>query len=212
MFTNRKHWVVGVAAGLLVAGCTPGGFLNFGGADAPANKVLAAKLGAEGGAQAYVEFDDDDGHQEFDIEVSGGEPGASVEVSINGVVVLSVTLDEFGNAHLQFDSNPDEPDEAPLPMEFPGAGEGDAVGVGELSGNFEEEDEGHVGDHDDGEQADEDEDDGDDADHDDDAVADHDDGEAVDQDDSDADEVDDTEDGDADSTETENDTVPAENG
>lgn len=209
MFTTRKRWLLGIAASALIVGCTPGGFMQPGAANPPANKVLAAKLGAaDGGPQAYVEFDDDDGHRQFEVEITGGQPGASFDVSINGMVVLSVMLDESGNAHLQFDSNPDGSGETQLPMAFPAAGAGDSVGVGELSGNFQEED-GEFGDHDDGQDADHDDDA--DANHDDDAVdnlddgavGDHHDGEDADSDDgADADSddgaVDDHEEGDVD--------------
>ena len=150
MFMRRHCLLFGLTVGALCAGCGPGGLFST---DAGANKVLAAKLGAADGSgvQAYVEFDDDDGHREFEVEISGGQPGATVEVSINGAVVVSVTLDEFGNAHLEFDSEPDEADEEPLPADFEDAEEGDEVEVGDMAGHFEEEDDDDEGEDDEGE-------------------------------------------------------------
>lgn len=119
-----------------------------GGSDS-AGKALVANLRGADGAQADVEFVEKDGHTEFVLAVSGGEPGGSVEVTINGVVVLSIQLDDFGNARVAFDSDPDELDEDALPATFPGADGGDSVGVGGLSGHFEDNDNenGNVGDH-----------------------------------------------------------------
>jgi hypothetical protein len=144
-----------------MAGCSSGSVLGSGASSAPVNKVLMAKLaGLDGAAQGYVAYDDEGAHQEFTVEVSGGEPGATLEITMNGAVVLSITLDEFGNAHLEFDNSPDDPGESPLPSEFPPVGEGDAVAVGDLSGNLEEEEDSDSDDDGDDEDG-EDDDDGD---------------------------------------------------
>ena len=182
--------------GVLAAGCSPSGVFGAGANSAPGNKILMAKLGGlEGGAQGYVAFDEGE-HDEFTVEITGGEPGATLQVSINGDLVLSITLDEFGNAHLQFDSNADDSWELPLPSDFPLAGEGDEVEVGDLSGNLQEEEE--TDDIDDDDDADGDDDDTDDADDD---EADHDDdGNANDNDDGDVDDADDEQTEDNDNT------------
>lgn len=185
MVKQQNRWLLGVSVGLLAFGCSSGGLFNSGGNETPANKVLTAKLdGSDGVAYAEVQFDKEDGHWEFEVEVSGGEPGATVNVTINGVVVVSLTLDVAGNAHVAFDSDPDEEGEDHLPWDFPGASEGDAVGVGDMSGSFHEEEEDDA---DDDDEADDD-DDGDD-DNGDDEADDADEDESEDGDD-DADEVD----------------------
>ena len=142
MSTSVRVLAAVFTAGVLMVGCSSGGVPGSGANSTPVNKILMAKLGGlDGGAQGYVSFDDEGDHDEFTVEVTGGEPGATLEVSLNGAVVLSITLDEFGNAHVQFDSNADDAWELPLPSEFPPTVEGDEVAVGELSGNFQEEEE-----------------------------------------------------------------------
>lgn len=159
MRTNMRTGLgsVGLVGVLAVMGCAPGSGSPGGGADVAAGKALVANLRGSDGAQAEVEFLQDGGHTEFALAVRGGQPGAVVDVTVNGQVVLSITLDDFGNARVEFDSAPDELGEDPLPASFTDANGGDAVGVGELSGNFEDND--NTDDHGD----DDDEDDGDDA-------------------------------------------------
>jgi len=138
---NRTRTVAGVVLGLgtvfSVGGCVPN--QTTPGGDT-AGKALVANLRGTDGAQADVEFVEKDGHTEFVLAITGGQPGASVEVAINGLVVLSIQLDDFGNARVEFDSEPDELGEEALPPSFPAADGGDSIGVGDLTGNFENND------------------------------------------------------------------------
>jgi hypothetical protein len=111
--------------------------------------LLANLSSATEDVQAQVEFRQDDEHTEFSLSFRGGQPNAVVEVTINGVVVLSVALDDFGNAHVEFDSDPDELGESDLPAGFPDTDAGDSVGAGVLTGNFEESDDDEADDSDD---------------------------------------------------------------
>lgn len=69
--------------------------------------------------------------REFEIEVKNGEPGATLEVSVAGVVIGSVTLDAAGYVLHEWSTK-----DGSLPPEFPlDAGEGAKVTVGpELEG------------------------------------------------------------------------------
>jgi len=128
-----------VGLGLLVASSVGGcnSTANPSG-DAAAGKALVANLRGGGDAQAEVEFRVEGDQTQFSLAIHGGQPGATVDVTVNGVVVLSVTLDDFGNARLDFSSQPNALGEDQLPASFPDANGGDLVGVGEWSGRFED--------------------------------------------------------------------------
>lgn len=136
-FMTWKHVGVGCTVAVLLGGCNPTGAP---GGDGAAGKTLVANLRGADGAAADLEFREDGERSEFTLAIRGGTPGATVELTVNGAVVLSVTLDDFGNARVRFDSAPDELDEDELPAGFPGADDGDEVGVGGLTGQFEEKD------------------------------------------------------------------------
>ncbi len=99
---------------------------------------LKAEL-ADGGFRARVEYELEGQHREFELEVTGGEPGATLDVSANGVVVLSITLDSSGAGQFEFSSDPDDSDEQPLPADFPELSPGDVIAIGSLSGPLEVE-------------------------------------------------------------------------
>jgi len=156
MFTRRRIGVIGLASAALVSGCSPAGFLGLGPSDSTTNTVLMAKLTGGNGAEGWVEFDEEADHRELTVEVSGGEPGATIDLIINGAVVFSFTLDQFGDGYFELDSDPDEPGVDSLPTEFTGINEGDEVQAGDLSGTFNQHDEGDADDLDDGDVGDND--------------------------------------------------------
>lgn len=152
MRKRKNRFFVGISAGLLTVswlavGCgflTGGGLFSFldqfGLSGNNGDQAAASKLRAElssGTFNAQVEFDEQSDRQMVEIAVTGGTPGAVVEVSIGGVAIGSVTLDATGSGRLALSSSPAATDELPLPGEFKPPGEGDAVGVGDLSGSFD---------------------------------------------------------------------------
>jgi len=147
---SERIGVVGFAVAAIVSGCSPNGFLGSGSSDPTANPALMAKLVEANGAEGWVEFNEEADHRELTVGFSGGEPGATIDLTINGVVVFSFTLDEFGGGHFELDSDPDEPGEDSLPAEFTGVNEGDEVQAGDLLGTFNQHDDGDANDLDDG--------------------------------------------------------------
>lgn len=145
MRRSRNRFFVGVSVGLLTvgwfaAGCEfltggPGGLFGGNGGGAVASK-LRAEL-SSGTFNALVDYNEQSDRQTLDIAVTGGTPGAVVEVSIGGVAIGSITLDATGAGRIGLSSSPAATDELPLPGEFEPPGEGDAVGVGDLSGSFD---------------------------------------------------------------------------
>jgi len=145
MLTNLRWAVTCFSAGALIAGCSQSGAL-----DAVGGSGLQAKLVGANGAAGLVEFNQEEEHRELMVEVTGGQPGATIELLINGVAVLSLTLDESGDGHFKFDSDPDEVGESRLPGEFDGPDQGDDVQVGDMSGIFNQLDDVEADDSDDG--------------------------------------------------------------
>ncbi len=145
MRRSRNRFFVGVSVGLLAVGCLaagcglvaggPGGLFGGNGGGAAASK-LRAEL-SSGTLDAQVDYANQSDHQNLQIVVTGGTPGAVVDVSIGGAAIGSVTLDATGAGHLALSSSPAAPNDLPLPDGFKPPGEGDAVGVGDLSGSFD---------------------------------------------------------------------------
>ena len=160
MMTGKKSIAVGWARGVLTAGvlwaatgCDGTGPLGnfpglFGGGGSAGLKLIANL--SSGDVQAQVEYDADDHEASFEVTVSGGAPGQVIEITVDGVVVASVTLDDTGGGHLRFSSDPDEADEQQMPDGFPEPDAGDDVAVGDMSGSFAHDD-SDDGDDDDGE-------------------------------------------------------------
>ena len=74
----------------------------------------------------------------FKVEVESGQPGAMLDIVVDGVVIDALTLDATGFGEVEYrdppDNNPD-PNEFPLPDIFPAdVGDGSTVWVGDLSG------------------------------------------------------------------------------
>ena len=91
------------------------------------------------GATVIVEYEQEADHTSFEVEVAGGQPDATLDVAVNGIVVLSITLDASGAGEFEFSSAPDDADEQQLPAGFPVLSAGDVVAVGGLSGPLEAE-------------------------------------------------------------------------
>ena len=91
------------------------------------------------GVTVIVEYEQEADHTSFEVEVTGGQPDATLDVAVNSVVVLSITLDSTGGGEFEFSSVPDDADEQQLPAEFPILSAGDVVAVGDLSGALEVE-------------------------------------------------------------------------
>jgi hypothetical protein len=92
-----------------------------------------------GDVRAVVEYEQEADHTSFEVKVTGGHPDATLDVAVNGLVVLTVTLDSTGSGEFEFSSAPEDPDEQQLPSGFPQLSAGDIVTVGDLTGVLEAE-------------------------------------------------------------------------
>ena len=92
-----------------------------------------------GGVTVIVEYEQEADQTSFEVEVTGGQPEATLDVAVNDIVVLSITLNSTGGGEFEFSSAPDDGDEQQLPAEFPILSAGDIVAVGDLSGPLEVE-------------------------------------------------------------------------
>lgn len=74
-------------------------------------------------------------NRRFDVEVHGLAPGASLNVTIKGTTVATITADSLGNAKLELRPSPDSDDanEQPIPGTFPRLVAGDVVTVGKVN-------------------------------------------------------------------------------
>ncbi len=105
--------------------------------EAEGNELKAVLSG--GGVTVIVEYEQEADETSFEVEVSGGQPEATLDVAVNDIVVLSITLNSTGGGEFEFSSAPDDGDEQQLPAEFPILSAGDIVAVGDLSGPLEVE-------------------------------------------------------------------------
>lgn len=149
MERSKNRFLVGVSVGLLgvgwltvgcgfITGCGTSPFGNLFGPSAGGSTSSKLRADLSSGAfSAEVAYDQQSSGQTLGIVVTGGTPGAVVEVSIGGVALGSITLDDTGSGRLGLSSSPATPDELPLPGEFKPPGAGDAVDVGDLSGSFD---------------------------------------------------------------------------
>ena len=94
---------------------------------------------SEAAFRAVVEYEEEAERTSFEVEVTGGQPDATLDVAVNGVVVLSITLDSTGGGEFEFSSAPEDADEQQLPSGFPKLSAGDTIRVGDLSGVMEVE-------------------------------------------------------------------------
>jgi len=104
--------------------------------DAGDGSELKAVL-SEGAFRAVVEYEQEADHTSFEVKVTGGQADATLDVAVNGVVVLTVTLDSTGSGEFEFSSVPEDPDEQQLPSDFPELCAGDTITVGDVSGVLE---------------------------------------------------------------------------
>ena len=82
----------------------------------------------------------DDGRRRFQLEVEGFRPGTTLDVTVAGVRVGSVTIDNLGVGELDFDTQQNDPNDdetRPFPDNFPSLERGDEVRVGQLEGTFQ---------------------------------------------------------------------------
>ncbi len=106
--------------------------------DAAEGTELTTVISA-GAFRAAVEYEEEAEHTSFEVEVAGGQPDATLDVAVNGIVVLSITLDSTGGGEFEFSSAPEDADEQQLPSGFPKLSAGDTIRVGDLSGVMEVE-------------------------------------------------------------------------
>lgn len=124
-------------AGLV--GCVPGAGNGGAGDGAGAGKLTASVV--DGALNAEISFAELAAETTFEVNITGGAPGAVIDIVINGQIAATVTLDENGNVHAQYSSLPDDSSgELPLPDDFPNLHAGDEVGVGQGQGMFSEDD------------------------------------------------------------------------
>jgi HlyD family secretion protein len=94
--------------------------------------VLLGPGGALGESQFEIAKTSTDTKYEFEVTISGGPPGATLEVSVAGVNIGSVTLDALGACEFEWSTK-----KGTFPANFPlDAGPGTPVTVGELSGEL----------------------------------------------------------------------------
>ncbi len=98
---------------------------------------LVAKM-SQDSLQIDAKFEVESEESKLEVEVSGGEPGALVEIRIAGKLVGTIVLDARGDAQVAFsnDSEGGSSKESPLPIDFVPPAAGDTIVVGSLSGTF----------------------------------------------------------------------------
>jgi RND family efflux transporter MFP subunit len=89
--------------------------------------LIGGAPGFVGEAQYEVQTFGDKKFYEFEVTITRGTPGAVLDVGVDGVVIGQATLDEAGNANLEWKTKKEN-----FPENFPlGAGPGSQVTVGE---------------------------------------------------------------------------------
>jgi len=81
----------------------------------------------------------DNGRARFQLEVEGFRPGTTLDVTVDGVNVGTVTIDNLGIGELDFDTNiePGDTEGEPFPGNFPTPRAGSKVRVGQLAGTMQ---------------------------------------------------------------------------
>ncbi|MBX3403012.1 MAG: hypothetical protein KF699_06320 [Phycisphaeraceae bacterium] len=74
--------------------------------------------------------------QRFDIEIKFAQPGEQFEVRADGRLVGTITADGLGTGKLELRPTPDNPNEAPIPADFPKLRAGAVITVGSMSGTL----------------------------------------------------------------------------
>lgn len=72
---------------------------------------------------------------EFEVEIEDAVPSASYDISVDGKLVGSLTMNIEGDGKLKLSSHPDDLDELPLPENFPTVTEGSRISVADEQGN-----------------------------------------------------------------------------
>lgn len=91
---------------------------------------LEAELIGAGSETGEASYETDGTSTEFEVEIEGATPGSVHAVTIDGVEVGTITVDEDGEGELSFSS--DAVDNSPFPADFPALVEGANVDVGGL--------------------------------------------------------------------------------
>lgn len=127
-----------VLTAVALFGCAPGGPVDPGasGSESGASFKLYAG-GSDAEFSSRVEYKEFEVETKFEVTISGGPSEASVDVFINGQLVLTVVLDAAGAAHVEFSTRPDDSEHLPLPAEFPQPNIGDIVAIGPIVSTFQ---------------------------------------------------------------------------
>ncbi|XZE51907.1 dockerin type I domain-containing protein [Planctomycetaceae bacterium SH139] len=101
---------------------------------------LSASFSQTGGILPSAEYEIDLRRgvmvREFEVEIERGNPGESLGVSVDGVMVGTLTVDDRGKAKLKFSTAPRDADELVMPAEFPQLAEDSVIRVGTAAGTF----------------------------------------------------------------------------
>lgn len=95
---------------------------------------LKTFLTGAGALRAEVKYEEEAGKTKFQVEAYGGEPGTVLDVAINGAVVASLALNQFGGGKIEFTTQPHELHDEPFPADFPTPAVDDVISVGDMSG------------------------------------------------------------------------------
>ena len=102
-------------------------------ADDGASSLVLEAEASSATLQAEVKYEQETDGTSFEVEIVGGQPGASIDVTFAGRVLASVLLDSHGVGRAEWGSAPDDSSEQPLPADFPTLKAGDVLSVGDLS-------------------------------------------------------------------------------
>ena len=102
-------------------------------ADDGANSLVLEAEASSAALRAEVKYEQETSGTSFEVEIVIGQPGASVDVTFAGRVLVSVSLDSHGAGRAEWGSAPDDSSEQPLPADFPTLKAGDVLSVGDLS-------------------------------------------------------------------------------
>ena len=98
--------------------------------------VFQAHLTGSSGATGNAEFNMESAGNEFQVEIGGATPNATLDVTVDSVVVGQIATDAHGEGKLSFSSQPGSHG-APFPTGFPQIQANTAISVGAiLSGQF----------------------------------------------------------------------------